>query len=152
MRARVAILLSFATLLVYTSSPALDPAAVECVSDSTARSTLTFVRNFMTSPDSSALAEERAVFDLPRLRESQLGIVTARAVCDQAAEAYEHRFGPGASLDIRPVRIVVVEAGDFYFVENLSPGEGGEIRDENFWEIQLFTSRWKPIVSFGAGS
>ena len=45
--------------------------------------------------------------------------------------------GPGASLDVTPERIVVVQAGDYYFVENLSPGEGGQVHDENFWEIQL---------------
>jgi hypothetical protein len=55
-------------------------------------------------------------------------------------------------LDVTPERIVVVQAGDYYFVENVSPGEGGQVHDENFWEIQLFTSGWRPIVSFGQGS
>ena len=100
----------------------------------------------MTSPDSFA-AGERAGYGLPRLRETQVEVITAKAVCERAAEAYAHRFGPGASLDVKPERIVVVQTGEYCFVENLSPGQKGEVHDENLWEIQLFTRRWHPIVS-----
>jgi hypothetical protein len=144
----------FTILLAFAiSRPEASPPedTTECVTDSSAESTLGFARNLMTSPD-SFMAGECATYELQRLRESQVEIVHTKAVCERAAEAYAHRFGPGASLDVHPERIVVVEAGDYYFVENMSPGENGQIHDENFWEIQLFTKQWRPVISFGQGS
>jgi hypothetical protein len=145
-----ALLLGLVTTGLYPPSSTAGTAAIECVSDSSAQSTLQFARNLMTAPG-PFMSRNRAGYRLPRLRESQVLIVTSKAVCERAADAYAHRFGPGASLDVTPERIVVVQAGDYYFVENLSPGEGGQVHDENFWEIQLFTSGWRPIVSFGQG-
>ena len=68
------ILLSSETLRLYASSPGLLTAEVECVSDSSAQSTLQFARNFMTSPD-SFVAGERAGYRLPRLRDTQVEVI-----------------------------------------------------------------------------
>jgi hypothetical protein len=141
------ILLAAATALVNTPARA----TTECVTDSSAQSTLGFARNLMTSPD-SFMAGERGTYNLPQLSEKEIVIVKTKAVCERAADAYAHRFGHAASLDVHPERIVVIEAGNYYFVENMSPGEDGQLHDENFWEIQLFTKQWHPVISFGEGS
>jgi hypothetical protein len=151
MRFRFTIVVALTTLTSGLSTAVAKVPSHECVNDSRAQSTLRFAQSLMTSPDSLP-ATERAQHRLPRLSEHQLSIVTSKTVCERAANAYAHRFGPGASVEAIPERITLVQAGNYYFVENLSPGEGGEERNEEFWEIQVFTSSWHPVVGYGGGS
>jgi hypothetical protein len=122
----------------------------ECATDSAAQLTLRFARSLMTSPD-SFWSDKRSEYRMPRLNAGEVSMVTAKSVCERAADAYANRFGPQARAE-KPERIALVQAGGYFFVEDPSLGEGTEEPNGEFWEIQLFTRHWHPIVSFGGGS
>jgi hypothetical protein len=152
---RMSVIISLAMLLATITQKAqgVEHAASgpqECVTDSAAQSTLRFARSLMTSPD-SFWTDKRSEYRLPRLDARDVSIVTAKSVCERAADAYANRFGPQARAE-KPERIALVQAGGYYFVEDPYLGEGSDEPNAEFWEIQLFTRHWHPIVSFGGGS
>ena len=116
-----------------------------CGAGAAADSLVAKVRGIMEPTDNKRRRD--ILLRAPAVPPDSISVVEDPEMCRRASQLFRRVSGPGQSWT-RNEPVVVVRAADYYyFVQDETTAR----QRSDYWEVQVYDSRWEAVTAFGEG-